>query len=129
TAAHTNEAGGSSGPLSAAFGANATTTLTPTFNDGTRYVPGRNIQVKIPIEGDQQRAPSNKLLITRFGQRAGTSGHRIRTLSATVTPAAANGDGGASALPSVEVSTSEIATVCLAGGKPQLSFDERFLAV
>jgi hypothetical protein len=129
TGAHTNDAGGSSGPLSAAFGPNATTTLTPMFNDGTRYVPGQYIDVKIPFEGDQQLSPSNKLLITRFGQRAGTSGYRIRMLTPTVTPAAANADGGASALPSVEVSTTEIATVCLAGGKPQLSFDERFLAV
>ncbi len=131
TGAHTNDAGGSSGPLSAAFGENATTTLTPMFNDGTRYVPGRAVQVKIPFEGDQQLSPSNKLLITRFGQRAGTAGYRIRALKTTLTPPPVdeNGNVPANALPTLDVSTTEIATVCIAGGKPQLSFDERFLAL
>ena len=124
TGAHTNDAGGASGPLSASFGENATTTLTPMFNDGTRYVPGRALTPKFPHEGDQQMSPSNTLLITRFGQRAGTSGYRIRTVTPTLTPSP-DGTG----LPSVSIETKEIATVCLAGGKPQLSFDERFMAV
>jgi hypothetical protein len=157
TGAHTNDPGGSSGPLSASFGANATTTMTPMYNDGTRYVPGQNVFVKFPFEGDQQMSPSNTLLITRFGQKAGTSGYRIRKVVATIIPPGGNPDGGAAdastpvtdagtsseagsdnnnrdnntdaPLPTVEVSTQELATVCLAGGKPQLSFDERFMAV
>ena len=123
TGAHTNDAGGASGPLSASFGANATTTLTPMYNDGSRYVPGPHIKVVIPHEGDQQMSPSNTLLITRFGQRAGTAGFRVRT----VTPRFTNGAGGASSALSVD--TKAIGTVCLAGGKPQMSFDERFLVV
>ncbi|MBX3228340.1 MAG: hypothetical protein KIT84_06790 [Labilithrix sp.] len=127
TGAHTNDSGSSSGPLGASFGANATTTLTPMFNDGTKYVPGQNVQVKIPQEGDQQMSPTNTLLITRFGQKAGRAGFRIRS----VTPrfGAPTGDAGASALPSVRVETKVLGTICLQGGKPQLSFDERFIAV
>jgi hypothetical protein len=122
TGAHTNDAGGSSGPISASFGASAVTTLTPMFNDGTKYVPRAAVNVTIPHEGDQQMSPSNRLLITRFGQRAGTAGFRIRRVVPTLTP----GPGGVS---SVRVTTKELGTICLAGGKPQLSFDERFLAV
>jgi hypothetical protein len=124
TGAHTNDAGGGSGPLSASFGENAMTTLTPMFNDGTKYVPGKAVQVKIAHEGDQQMSPSNTLLITRFGQKAGHSGYRIRTVKPTITPAT-----GTATTPNVSVSMEEIGTVCLAGGKPQLSFDERFMAV
>lgn len=124
TGAHTNDAGGSSGPLAASFGENAVTTLTPMFNDGTKYVPGTNLTPKFPFEGDQQMSPSNTLLITRFGQRAGTSGYRIRSVKPTFRPSA-----DASGLPAVSVETKELATVCLAGGKAQLSFEERFLAV
>jgi hypothetical protein len=122
TGAHTNDAGGASGPISASFGASAVTTLTPMFNDGTKYVPGAAVNVTIPHEGDQQMSPSNRLLVTRFGQRAGTAGYRIRRVVPTITP----GTGGVG---SVRVTMKELGTVCLAGGKPQLSFDERFLAV
>ena len=61
-------------------------------------------------------SPSNTLLITRFGQKAGFSGYSIRAVTPTIAA------GGA-----VSVETKEIATVCLSGGKPQLSFDERFM--
>lgn len=124
TGQHTNDAGGSSGPLPASFGANSTTTLTPMFNNGTKYVPGANVLVKIPNEGDQQMSPSNTLLITRFGQKAGKAGYRIRTVKPTITPAS-----GTATTPSVKVDTKVIGTICLQGGKPQLSFDERFIAV
>jgi hypothetical protein len=65
---------------------------------------------------------SNTLLITRFGGTAATAGYHIRSVKPTITP----GSGGVS---QVSVSTNMIGTVCLAGGKPQLSYDERFLAV
>jgi hypothetical protein len=124
TGAHTNDAGGASGPLSASFGENAMTTMTPMFNDGTKYVKGAAVQVKIPHEGDQQMSPSNTLLITRFGQKAGFSGYRIRTVTPTITPSTTPGG-----TPSVSVDMKEIGTICLQGGKPQMSFDERFVAV
>jgi hypothetical protein len=124
TGAHTNDNGGSNGPLSASFGATAVTTVTPMYNDGTKYVPGPEVRATIPHEGDQQMSPSNRLLITRFGQRAGTAGFRIRAITPTFGPA------GSSGIPSsVTVSLKDLGTVCLAGGKPQLSFDERFMAV
>lgn len=123
TGSHTNDAGGSSGPLSADFGDTATTTLTPMFNDGTKYVPGANVLVSVPNEGDQQLSPSNKLLITRFGQSGNTAGYHLRMLTPTITPAAAG------AQPTVKVDSKIVGTVCIAGGKGQMSFNERFLAV
>lgn len=123
TGAHTNDAGGSTGPLSASFGENATTTLTPMFNDGTRYVPGANVLVSVPFEGDQQLSPSNKLLVTRFGQNGGTAGYHLRKITPTITPAAAGGQ------PTVKVDAKLVGTVCIAGGKAQVSFNERFMTV
>ena len=123
TGSHTNDAGSSSGPLSAAFGDTATTTLTPMFNDGTKYVPGTNVLVSVPNEGDQQLSPSNKILVTRFGQDGTTAGYHLRMLTPTITPAAAGGQ------PTVTVDAKVVGTVCIAGGKGQMSFNERFLAV
>lgn len=126
TGTHTNDSGDGSGPLSASFGNAASTTFSPMFNDGTKYVPGTAFQVKVPNEGDQQMSPSNTLLITRFGQKAGKAGFRIRSVKPKLTPPAA---GSTSTNPTVSVETKVLGTACLQGGKPQLSFDERFLAV
>jgi hypothetical protein len=126
TGTHTNDSGDNSGPLSASFGANATTTVSPMFNDGTKYVKGQQLTVKVPNEGDQQMSPSNTLLITRFGQKAGKAGYHIRSIKPTLTPPAA---GSTATTPTVTVQTKIIGTACLQGGKPQLSFNERFLAV
>jgi hypothetical protein len=122
TGTHTNDSGTSNGPISADFGSTATTTLSPMFNSGTKYVHGTDLSVSVPFEGDQQMSPSNSLLITRFGSTTATGGYHIRSVTPTITPVS----GGVS---QVSVTTKQIGTVCLAGGKPQLSFDERFLAV
>ena len=126
TGTHTNDSGSNSGPLSASFGNNASTTFSPMFNDGTKYVPGAKLNVNTANEGDQQMSPSNQLLITRFGQKAGQAGYHIRTVTPKLTPAA---PGATSSLPTVKVDTKVVGTACLQGGKPQLSFNERFLAV
>jgi hypothetical protein len=126
TGAHTNDSGSSNGPVSASFGDGATTTVTPMINDGTKYVPQTAVNLVIPNEGDQQMSPSNKLLITRFGQAAGTAGYHIRTITPTLT--APNGGPLDPSAP-MQLTTKKIGTVCVAGGKPQISFDERFLAV
>lgn len=126
TGTHTNDSGDGSGPLSASFGPNASTTVSPMFNDGTKYVKGAQLSVKVPNEGDQQMSPSNALLITRFGQKAGKAGYHIRSVKPKLTPPAA---GSTSTVPTVTVETKVIGTACLQGGKPQLSFNERFLAV
>jgi hypothetical protein len=124
TGVHTNDSGSANGPISADFGAGATTTLSPMFNAGTKYVPGANITVPVPNEGDQQMSPSNTLLITRFGSTTPTAGYHIRSVTPTITPPTTAGG-----VASVSVQTNIIGTICLAGGKPQLSYDERFLAV
>jgi hypothetical protein len=126
TGTHTNDNGSFSGPVSGAFGATAVTTVTPMINDGTKYVPQTAVDLTIPFEGDQQMSPSNKLLITRFGSTTATAGYHIRT----ITPTFGVGPNGAidPAAP-MQLALKDIGTVCIAGGKPQISFDERFLAV
>ena len=124
TGVHTNDSGSGSGPISADFGSGATTTLSPMFNNGTAYVHGTDISVPVPNEGDQQMSPSNTLLITRFGSTSSTAGYHIRTVTPTITPPTTAGG-----VASVSVQTKTIGTICIAGGKPQMSFDERFIAV
>ena len=121
TGTHTDDSGDNDGPLDAEFGVGAATTLTPMFNDGTRYVPGRELEVSIPNEGDQQLSPSNLLLVTRFGSKNGKAGYHFRMLTPHVS--------GTGTTPNVTVDAKIVGTACIAGGKPQLSFDERFLAV
>jgi hypothetical protein len=121
TGDHTNDAGDNDGPLDANFGASSTTQLTPMFNDGTKYVRGTDVNVPIPNEGDQQLSASNTLLITRFGMDADKAGYNLRLVTPHI---------GTGATPApVTVDTKIIGTACIQGGKPQLSFDERFLAV
>jgi hypothetical protein len=68
---------------------------------------------------------SNTLLITRFGQKAGYAGYHLRQVTPTFTPST----DPSSPLPAVSVALQDLGAVCLQGGKPQLSFNERFLAV
>jgi hypothetical protein len=124
TGTHTDDSGDNDGPLDAAFGTSAATTLTPMFNDGTKYVPGQDLEVSVPNEGDQQLSPSNLLLITRFGSESGKAGYNFRMLTPHLGAAS-----GTPAVPSVTVDAKVVGTACIPGGKPQVSFDERFLAV
>jgi Tol biopolymer transport system component len=62
--------------------------------------------------------------MTRFGQSNGTAGYHLRLLTPTITPAAAAGGQ-----PTVTVDAKIVGTVCIAGGKPQMSYNERYLAV
>ena len=70
-----------------------------------------------PNEGDQQLSPSNTMLVTRFGDTAAHAGYHFRLLNTSVSGQ------------NVTVTSKVVGTACVAGGKPQMSFDERFLAV
>ena len=122
TGTHVNDDAESSGSgPRPGFDGNASTILTPMVNDGNKFVPQRNVTLSLPFEGDQGLSPSNNLLITRFGGKAGKRGFKIRKLTVTETP----GTGGAAA--TYSATSDVIGTVCVSGAKPAMSFDERFI--
>jgi len=101
------------GPLRAQFPSTSTTNVLPMVSDGNTYVQRTPITVAHPFEGDGGLSASTKLFYTRFGSAAGQRGYRIRRLTAHGVP--------------LSLATEELATVCLSGGKPMGSFDERFI--
>ena len=120
TGDHQNDDGGNvvTHPLSGTFGAGASTAFVPMINDGTTYRPQAAVNVTMPGEGDLMLSPSSLLAATRFGTSGGSkqAGYRVHLVKATVS-------GGAT---SIKVPVG--AEVCMKGGKPTFSFDERFVA-
>ncbi|HVK78036.1 MAG TPA: hypothetical protein VM734_32235 [Kofleriaceae bacterium] len=103
----------------ATFDANAEADLTPMVHEGTQFVPRPTITKPTPYEGDIVISPSARLLISRLdgpSQSSGTIGYLFRKIVAT--PNAAG---------SYDITIPEIARYCIKGGKPALSYDERWM--
>jgi hypothetical protein len=97
------------------FGPGTDVDLTPMVYNGSAFIPKTMISSPTPYEGDHVMSKSSLLLIGRVaGQSFAQSGFRLRQLVATPS-------GG-----SYNVSTPEIARYCINGGKPGISFDERW---
>jgi hypothetical protein len=117
----------------ATFDSESSVTLTPMLNQGNKFEAGTPTTVSTPNEGDPVLSPSGTLLITRakgkevesdddddFGEGgfvALQNGYRLHRVTTT------QGKDGLSA------ELSPVATVCLEGGKPMLSFDERWMVI
>ncbi|KAB2897803.1 MAG: hypothetical protein F9K40_12270 [Kofleriaceae bacterium] len=101
---------------SATFSSDADVDLTPMVHTGTQFVPQAGIEVTLPREGDVIISPSARLLVSRVsGANGSQAGFILRKLVATKSGA------------SYTVNTPEIARYCLRGGKPAISFDERWM--
>lgn len=98
------------------FGDNSTVTLTPMIYDGSQFTAKPSIEVSTPFEGDTVMSPSSRLLIARVagGGGWGQSGFRLRKVEAVPSG------------PSYTVTTDEIGRYCIDGGKPGVSYDERW---
>jgi hypothetical protein len=111
--------GGNSPTLSdprAPFSPNARSSLTPMIHTGNRYVPGASVDVNTPLEGDSVLSPSARLLITRVaGEDDRQRGFMLRRVDATRTPTG------------YQVQVPPIARYCVNGGKPNFSYDERWM--
>jgi hypothetical protein len=83
--------------------------------DGTRYVGKPPVTTSTPHEGDTVLSPSNRLVVSRFGNEDEQLGYVLRRLNATPT------DG------SYQITTTEIGRYCVKGAKPAISFDEKFM--
>ncbi len=101
---------------SATFSSDAEIDLTPMVHTGTPFVPQAASSALLPREGDVIISPSARLLVSRVsGSNGSQSGFIMRKLIATKTGA------------SYSINVPEIARYCLRGGKPAISFDERWM--
>lgn len=110
---------------SAAYEANSQVTLTPMVDSGTGYTPGTAVQVALPRQGDPMLSPSGTLLTTRIKGRetaqaddsviaAEQAGYALYTLTKS-----ASGSSSAS--------VTDLGRICVQGGKPTFSYDERWM--
>ncbi|WP_394834422.1 hypothetical protein LVJ94_48775 [Pendulispora rubella] len=92
--------------------------LTPMIHTGSGFEPEATIEKPVLFEGDTVISPSSRLLVSRLaGPRGVQLGYALRRLVAT------RSDTG------YTVEIPEIARYCLKGGKPNFSFDERWMVI
>jgi hypothetical protein len=85
--------------------------ITPMTFDGAHYQSQPGISVATPFAGDTVLSPSTQLAISRFGgPDGGHLGYVVHKLT----------QNGAS------ITTQEVGRYCGVGGKPAISFDERY---
>ncbi len=99
----------------AGFSSNAQMSLTPMVFDGAHFVAKTPAVVASPNEGDSVLSPSTTLVVSRFGSDGNQLGYVVRKVIATPNAASYN------------ITAPEIGRYCVKGGKPAMSFDERFL--
>ncbi len=97
------------------FDGNASIRLTPLIHNGTSYEERPTITRPAAFEGDTVLSPGAGLLVSRVSGTGGQAGYRVRQVNATP-----NGN-------TYDVSIPVIATYCLKGTKPAVSYDERWL--
>ncbi|MFT3692875.1 MAG: hypothetical protein QM831_07025 [Kofleriaceae bacterium] len=86
--------------------------------DGTSYVHGQDIIVQQAYEGDSVMSPSATLEISRLANSQSTQlGYVLRKVNATYNSGTAT----------YSIATPEIARYCVSGGKPNFSYDERWI--
>jgi hypothetical protein len=114
----------------AAFATQSTTTLVPMLNQGSTFTFGSPVRLSTPLQGDPMLSPSGRLLVTRV---KGQEQSRDIEGSAVVT---AEQSGYALTLVSTSqagsawsASLDEVARICLSGGKPVISYDERWMVL
>jgi hypothetical protein len=114
-----NDDGGKTPTLAdppASFTPDSTINITPMIFDGTRFVAKTRVRVAVPFEGDVVLSPSAKVAITRVtGPDDKQLGIVLRAIEAT--PVGAG----------YTITAPEIGRYCVSGGKPELSFDERWI--
>ena len=100
----------------APFSPDARSGLTPMIHTGPGWVPGLEVRVDTPLEGDSVLSPSAGLLVTRVaGEDDRQAGFMLRRVDATRTPTG------------YAVEVPKIARYCVNGGKPGFSYDERWM--
>lgn len=116
----TYDNGGHSPTLSdpiADFRSSASTTITRLVNTGTSFTLGSTSTLAHPYEGDAVLSPSLTVLLTRQAGATTQEGYVLHRLDVTT------------AGTSFSVTAPEIGRYCINGGKPEFSFDERWMVI
>ncbi len=88
----------------------------PMVFDGAKYIGKPQVSIKTPFEGDIVLSPSARVILSRVsGPNDRQLGYVLRKVNAT--PAGS----------SYTIEAPEIARYCLSGGKPNFSYDERWI--
>jgi hypothetical protein len=116
----TSDNGGFSSTLEdpvAGFTSDTQVTLTPMTHTGSHYEPKSAVALSMPFEGDSILSPSTRLMVNRLGNPdlQQQLGFVVRRVDATPSGS------------SYAITAPEVARYCVRGGKPAVSFDERFL--
>ena len=99
------------------FGEDQKISIKVMISTGTEagYEIGQVKDLNAPWEGDTMMSPTTQLLASRISGENGQAGYSIRKLTSKMT------DGG------YEMKVDQVGRICLAGGKANFSFDERYL--
>jgi hypothetical protein len=92
-------------------------TLMPVVYDGSNFTQRPFTTGATPYEGDAVLAPAGGMVVTRVNAAGDQAGYPMRQVNATW-----NGT-------SYDVDLPVVATYCVKGAKPALSFDERWMVV
>jgi hypothetical protein len=113
----TSDSGHASSDPRAHFNASSTMKFTPMIYNGATYEQLPETIVDSPYEGDSVLSPSSQLVVSRLSGPEGKSlGYVVRRVQATKF-----GDNYAINI------DQKLATICVSGAKPNISFDERFM--
>ncbi len=102
---------------SASFSDSASIDLVPLIHTGSQFVPQPKVTKALPYEGDVVMSPTAKLLVSRVRASASQTVLILRKVVATPS-------GG-----SYDVDVPEIARYCVRGGKPGISYDDRWMVI
>jgi hypothetical protein len=108
---------------SAAYEATSKVTLTPMVNNGNGYSAGTPQQLALPRQGDPMLSPSGTLLATRIKGRETTSADESVIAAEQAGYALYALTASSSASPTIK----DLGRICVQGGKPTFSFDERWM--
>ena len=115
----TSDNGGHSTTLQdpiASFTSSTQATITPMAHTGSHYEAKPPVTLNTPFEGDTILSPSTRLMVSRVAGAGGSQlGYLVRKVNATP-----NGSG-------YSITAPEVGRFCTRGGKPAISFDERFM--
>jgi hypothetical protein len=108
---------------SAAYEASSKVTLTPMVNVGNGYDAGTPQQVALPHQGDPMLSPSGTLLATRIKGRETTSSEDSVIAAEQAGYALYALTASSSSAPTIK----DLGRLCVQGGKPTFSYDERWM--
>ena len=108
---------------SAAYEATSKITLTPMVDSGNGYNAGTAQQVALPRQGDPMLSPSGTLLATRIKGRETTSSDDSVIAAEQAGYALYSLTASSSATPTLK----DLGRLCVQGGKPTFSYDERWM--